>query len=160
MNQAHLHLLLNHLPTAGSILGALVLIQGLWTKSNNTLIAAYNVLILSALGGIVTYLTGEAAEETVEHIQGISKAAIEEHELAAKFALAAVIIIGIGSIIGIYLTAKKSPRLRTCAWVIMFISIWSFSVIARTAYLGGEIRHTEFNSSTPTQQPMEEGEHN
>ena len=77
MNQTHIHLLITHLPIFGSILGGLVLAHGLWTKSNQTKIAAYNIFIISAIGAGIAYLTGEAAEETVENIQGIAKDMID-----------------------------------------------------------------------------------
>ena len=73
MNQTHLHLLIAHLPIFGSILGGLVLAYGLWTKSNQTKIAAYILLVISSIGAGISYLTGEAAEEAVEKIQGVAK---------------------------------------------------------------------------------------
>jgi len=160
MNQTHIHLLINHLPIFGSILGGLVLAHGLWTKSNQTKIAAYNVLIISSIGAVIAYLTGEAAEETVENIQGISKAMLDQHEDASVYALAALIILGVASLIGLFLTLKKSSFARTIAVVTLFISLISFGIIARTGYLGGQIRHTELNSATPTQQQGGEQEDN
>ena len=93
MNPTHIHLLITHLPIFGSILGGLVLAHGLWTKSNQTKIAAYNIFIISAIGAGIAYLTGEAAEETVENIQGIAKDMIDEHEDFAVFALVSLIIL-------------------------------------------------------------------
>lgn len=72
MDLTHLHLLITHLPIYGSILGGFVLAYGLWTKSNNTIIAAYLLFIISAVGAGIAYSTGEAAEETVESIKTIS----------------------------------------------------------------------------------------
>ena len=43
MSQTHIHLLITHLPILGFVLGAFVLIHGIWKKSNATLIAAYNI---------------------------------------------------------------------------------------------------------------------
>ncbi len=148
MNQTHLHLLINHLPIFGSILGGFVLTHGLWTKSNQTKIAAYYLLIISSIGAVIAYLTGEAAEESIENIQGISKNLIEQHEDFSVIALVALIILGIASLIGLFLTIKKSPLTRIIAIVTLFISIISFGLIARTGYIGGQIRHTEINSST------------
>ncbi|MBL0310617.1 MAG: hypothetical protein IPP77_13385 [Bacteroidetes bacterium] len=152
MNQTHIHLLINHLPVFGSILGGLVLAHGLWTKNNQTKVAAYYVLIISSIGAVIAYLTGEAAEEAVENIQGISKTMLDQHEDAAVFALVALIVLGVASLIGLFLTIKKSPFIRTMAFVTLFISLISFGIIARVGYLGGQIRHTELNSATPTQQ--------
>lgn len=73
MDQTHLHLLITHLPIIGSILGALVLAYGIWTKTYQTQVAAYGVLIISSIGAGISYLTGEAAEETVENKYGIPK---------------------------------------------------------------------------------------
>lgn len=150
MNQTYIHLLLSHLPIFGSILGGLVLIHGLWTKNNQTQIAAYNLFILSAIAASITYLTGEAAEETVENIQGIAKDMIEQHEEFAGLALASILILGLASIGGLILNLKKSPIAEKVALVILFISIISFGLMARTGYLGGQIRHTELNNITLT----------
>jgi uncharacterized membrane protein len=159
MNPTHIHLLITHLPIFGSILGGLVLAHGLWTKSNQTKIAAYNILILSALGAVVAYLTGEGAEETVENIQGIAKNMIDEHEDFAVFALISLTLLGLASIVGLFLTLKNSPLTRTAATVILFISLISFGLVARTGYLGGQIRHTEINNpATTTQGQGEENE--
>jgi hypothetical protein len=79
MNQTHIHLLITHLPIFGSILGGLVLAHGIWTKSNQTKMAAYHVLIISSIGAVIAYLTGEGAEETVEKIQGVSEKIIDQH---------------------------------------------------------------------------------
>jgi len=152
MNQTHIHLLITHLPIFGSILGGLVLAHGLWTKSNQTKIAAYNIFIISAIGAGIAYLTGEAAEETVENIQGIGKNMIDEHEDFAIFALVLLIILGVASIGGVFLTLVRSALTSTAAIVILFISLISFGLVARTGYLGGQIRHTEISNSATTTQ--------
>lgn len=152
MNQTYIHLLITHLPIFGSILGGLVLAQGLWTKSNQTKIAAYNIFIISAIGAGIAYLTGEAAEETVENIQGIAKTTVDDHEDFALFALVSLIILGVASIVGLFLTLRKSALTVTVAIVTLFISLISFGLVARTGYLGGQIRHTEINNSATTTQ--------
>ena len=149
MDQAHIHLLITHLPIFGSILGALVLVHGMWTKSSATKIAAYHVLILSALGAVVAYLTGEGAEETVENIQGVAENAIEAHEEFAMFALISLICTGIASILGVILTLKKSSFANKISMVILFLALVGFGLVARTGYLGGKIRHTEVGIGTP-----------
>jgi len=145
MDQTHIHLLITHLPIFGSILGGLVLVYGLWSKSNDTKIAAYVLFIISSIGAGIAYLTGEAAEETVENIQGVVEATIKTHE-SALFALISLIILGVASILGLFLTIRKSPLTRTTAFVILLISLISFGLVARTGYLGGQIRHTEISN--------------
>jgi uncharacterized membrane protein len=150
MNQAHVHLVITHLPIFGSILGALVLVYGLWSKSNQTKIAAYLLFVISALGAGIAYLTGEGAEDAVEKIQGISRDLIHEHEEAAMFALISLIILGIISLYGLFVTHKNRKYERSVSLIILFFSFFSFSVVARTGWLGGQIRHTEI-SNAPVQ---------
>jgi uncharacterized membrane protein len=150
MNQTHIHLLITHLPIIGSILGGLVLIHGIWTKSHQVLIAAYNVLIVSAIGTVIAYATGEGAEDGVENIPGIAKSMIDQHEDSAVISLIALIILGAISVIGLLITLKKSSLIRPVALVALFISVVGFGLIARTGYLGGQIRHTEIQPNAQT----------
>lgn len=157
MNQTHIHLIITHLPIFGSILGGLVLAHGIWTKSDQTKIVAYYIFIISAIGAGIAYLTGEAAEETVEHIQGVAKNMIDEHEDFAVIALTSLMILGVTSIGGLFLTLRKSVLVQKIAMVTLFISLISFGLVARTGYLGGQIRHSELSSSSPATQ-IEHGE--
>ena len=86
MSQTHIHLLITHLPIFGALLGALVLAFGLWKNSSSTITAAYGVLVLAAIGAGVAYLTGEGAEEAVEHLPGVLESRIEPHEDFAVYA--------------------------------------------------------------------------
>ena len=147
MNQTYLHLIFSHLPIFGSILGGLVLAYALWTKSNQTKIAAYYLLIISSIGAGVSYLTGEGAEETIEKLQVASESIIEKHEDFALYALIGLIILGLSSLIGLFVTLNKHSLTRTIAIFTLVISIISFGLIARTGYLGGRIRHSEIRSS-------------
>lgn len=149
MNLSHLHLLINHLPIIGSMLGGLVLAFAIWEKSNRTKVAAYGVLIISTIGAIIAYLTGEPAEELVENIPGVLKDTIEKHEDAAMVSLIILIVLGISSVIGIYLTYKNSKYIKRVANVTLFLSILSFGFISRAGYLGGQIRHTELTTVGP-----------
>lgn len=156
MDPIHIHLLITHLPIIGSILGGLVLAQGIWSQSDQTKIASYNVLIISAIGGVISYVTGEGAEHAAEEIQGIAKNMIDQHEDFAVFALAGMIVVGIASIIGLYLTIKKSSLANTVAIIILVVSVISFGLAARTGYLGGQIRHTEIGSTPSVQGTADE----
>jgi uncharacterized membrane protein len=150
MNQTHIHLLITHLPIYGSVLGALVLAYGLWAKSNHTKMAAYYIFIIAAIGAGIAYITGEAAEETVEDMQGVAKEMIEAHEEFAVFALVSIIILGVASLIALFITSRKSPHTRKAGMLVLFISLISWGLVARTGYLGGQIRHTEINQADTT----------
>lgn len=157
MNQTHVHLLITHLPIFGSFFGAMVLAYGLFSKSYSTKIAAYLLLIISAAGAGIAYLTGEGAEETVEDLPGVTEAVIEQHEDFAIFALIGLVSVGVLSLVGAYFTAKKSSFTKTFAYITLALSVIAFGLVARTGYLGGQIRHTEIREgyipTTATEAP-------
>lgn len=156
MKETHIHLLINHMPVFGSVFGAIVLAIGIWSKSSTTKLAAYVVFLLSAIGGAVSYLTGEAAEETVEHIPGVAKKMIEQHETAAGYALAAMIVLGVMAVLAAVMTVLKPTTANVFAWITLLVSLSGFGLVARTGYLGGQIRHTEVNGYTVPEVDMEE----
>ena len=143
MSQVHLHLLITHLPIFGSILGAFVLGYGLWRDSNSTKIAAYYLFVISAIGAGIAYLTGEGAEEAVEKIQGVSESIMEQHEDFAMYALISLIVLGVSSLFALFVTQKNSSLSKTAAILTLALSLISFALVARTGYLGGQIRHSE-----------------
>ena len=146
MDFTHLHLLITHLPIFGSLLGAMVLIYGLYKNSHQTVLAAYLVLVIASLGGLISYLTGEPAEETVEKIHGISKSVIDSHEESAEIAIISLAILGIFSLFVLVFNVKLIAFKRQIALVILAFSIICFGLVARTGYLGGQIRHTEIRN--------------
>ena len=151
MDSLHVHLLINHLPIAGTFLGAFVLAFALGLKSKHTEIAAYAVFILSAIGAVISYFTGEGAEHVVKQIPGLVKSAIERHEDFSIYALIALCTLGIFSIVGIIMAKRKSRPVGGMAIITFVMSLICFSLIAWTAYLGGQIRHTELRKDQPAQ---------
>lgn len=148
MSSTHIHLLITHLPIFGSMLGAIVLLIGIWNKSNTTKIAAYTLFVISSIGAGIAYLSGEGAEESIEELQGVVESTIELHQNAALLSLVALIFLGFISLIAIYLTSIKSSLTNLFSFLILICSLMSFVLVARTGYLGGKIRHTEIDNSS------------
>src|SRR5437868_12948516 len=95
MNGAHIHLILSHLPVVGSLAASLLLIVGIAKKSHDIqwigLISSVAVAV--AAGG--AFLSGEPAEQIVEHLPAAAATAqIEAHEEAAEVTLALAVLSG------------------------------------------------------------------
>jgi uncharacterized membrane protein len=147
MNATHFHLLLNHFPIIGTLIGTIILVYGFITKELKIKILSAYVIAAMALVAVPVYLTGEPAEETVEHISGISETSIELHEEAAEFAIVMMSITGFLALISIVVSKiKPALTLRVC-YVLLLFSTISFAAMARVGYLGGKIRHTELNDN-------------
>lgn len=154
MDQVHIHLLIVHLPLFGAFFGMLVLAHGIWRKSEQTSIAAYNVFIISAIGAAIAKFTGEGAEEAVENIPGVLESAIDLHEDAGFWAFVTMLLLGVVSIGALYLTKVKSAHANFTSRIVLVLSLFCLLVVSRAAYLGGQIRHTEI-TGTAIREPNE-----
>lgn len=150
MNQVRLLLFITHLPIFGSIFGALVLFHGIGMRSNQTIIAAYYIFIISSIGAGIAFFTGEGAEESVGKLQGVVETTIKQHKDSALFTLISLIGLGLASIFGFFTDWSNFTCARTTAFVILILSVISFGLVARTGYLGVQIRHSEINPVWPT----------
>ncbi len=148
MNTAHFHLLLNHFPVLGTLMGSGLLLWGILKKQHNIRSAAAVLLTLMAIIAIPVYLTGEPAEETVEKLPGVSEAMVNLHEDAATIAIWLMGITGIVSLIAFFLAQQKRKTANTVFATAFILSAISFAAMARTGYYGGQIRHTEIQSGT------------
>jgi len=147
MNATHFHLLLNHFPIIGTLIGTIILVYGFITKELKIKILSAYVIAAMALVAVPVYLTGEPAEETVEHISGISETSIELHEEAAEFAIVMMSITGFLALISIVVSKIKPALILRVCYVLLLFSTISFAAMARVGYLGGKIRHTELNDN-------------
>ena len=67
MNNTHLHLVVNHLPIIFPVVGIILLVIGIFTKTEVSKRNSYFIFILGALASIAAMATGEGAEEGVEN---------------------------------------------------------------------------------------------
>jgi uncharacterized membrane protein len=157
MNDAHLHMVVNHFPIVGTILAIGILIAGLLNKNQSIINTAYILFIIGAVFGILSMNTGEGAEKLVEDMPGIGWKIIHEHEeLAEKMALL-LDVLGILSLVAFYFQYKNNPKQKLVSYAILILGIASLFVIQKVGTSGGEIRHTEIrNESNSTYNLKEE----
>lgn len=150
MNGAHWHLVVNHLPIIFPIVGTIVSITALISKSEAVKRTALFIFVLGALTTIAAMTTGEGAEEVVENISGVTENFIENHEETAEtFALFSY-ILGAISLFGLWASFKQKSFSN-----IIFISALVFAFVVlffgkQTGTSGGEIRHTEIRVGNTT----------
>lgn len=143
MNQAHYHLLFNHLPIIFPFVGMMVMIGGIIFRSEIVKRVAYAIFILGALFTIPAFATGEGAEETIENIEGIDKVIIHTHEeIAETFAILSY-ILGAISITGLWGNWKQQPFSGWMTYITISFCIIVLFFSQQTGTSGGEIRHPE-----------------
>lgn len=147
MNDAHLHLVVNHFPIIFPIVGVILVVIGLIVKSEPVKRTGYLIFILGSLFSIIAMTTGEGAEEVVEKIAGISESFIEEHEESAEtFSILSYILGGI-SLLGLWASFTKKSFANSIAVFTLVFAIVTLYFAQITGTTGGEIRHTEIREA-------------
>lgn len=147
MDGAHFHLLVNHFPIIGTIIGFGILFFGIILKATPVRKTAYYLFIALALITIPVMLSGESAEEIVEHVQGVDHNYIETHESNAKLGLGGMLVLGLLSIVSLVVEMSKPSLSKVFAWIVLGVSIIMIGVMAFIGNQGGQIRHTEIRDS-------------
>ena len=137
MNLAHLHLLLNHVPTIGFGFGIGLLAASLVRDSDDLKRASYVVFFGVALVAIPAYLSGNAAEFILKGERELPEGVVAAHQNAAMLALIPMEIVGLMG----WLALRRFQRWHQPA--VLILSIAAFLLMARAANIGGQIRHPE-----------------
>lgn len=148
MNNAHYHLVLNHLPIIFPMVAILVMLCGFIFKSAILKRMAYGIFIIGALFTIAAFATGEGAEEMVENLPGIDENYIKAHEEKAEiFAIFSYILGGMG-LLGLFLNLKNNSFEKIYAVVVLIFSVVVLYFAKEAGNSGGEIRHTEIRAGS------------
>lgn len=150
MNDAHLHMVVNHFPIIGTIFGFGILIVGLVLKNKTLINTSYAIFIVAAIFGAISMATGEGAEELVEDMPNIGKQIIHEHEeLAEKLAVLLYVLAGL-SLAGLYLNFKNHAKAKLLSFLILGVATAGLFLVQKVGTSGGEIRHTEIRPNANT----------
>ena len=134
---AHIHLVLSHVPVMAILFGLGLLAFGVWRGSQDIQKAALGTFVAAALLAVPSYLTGEPASGTIKGLPGFSEHILEQHQAAAGVALAGLI---------------HFRGRAVAAWFVVLLLVGGLVVgvlMARTANLGGQIRHSEIRDYDP-----------
>lgn len=146
MDSTRIHLFITHLPVFGLFLGFFALVFGLLRNDKGVKIVSLAIIIVANAGGLIAFQTGESAEETVESISGVTEDAVEVHEESAELTNMFFVGLGVLSLVSLYLEAASKLFAKQMLLIILALTALTFYFVARTASLGGKIRHTEITS--------------
>jgi hypothetical protein len=141
---AHLHLLLNHIPTVAFGVAAALFLAGLVKKSEDLTQAGFVAFFLNALLAIPAYVSGNAAEFVLRDQPGMAASVITAHQNAAMLGFVFMQVTGLVGWVALW---------RFRRWTIpalLALSATTFALMARAANIGGGIRHPEILAGDPT----------
>jgi hypothetical protein len=159
LSPTHLHLLLNHFPTIGFVIGLTLFVAALYADSDHLKQAALVVFVGVAIITIPTYASGNAAQVTLCVADGgdpcadtnISRPLIEAHEGAAFASMMMMFVTGGFAWLGLYQYRRLLHLPRWNAGLVLVLALLTFAGMSRTAALGGEIRHPEIRVTQLTE---------
>ncbi len=143
MNPAHFHLMINHFPVIGLVIGTAVLASAMIQRSEELARVGAILLVFLALITIPVYLTGEPAEEIVEHLPGASEDLLHAHEDVALYAMILIEIIGAAALAGLVAFRNKGTLPQLFAPGLFVLSLVAVVLVGWTSYVGGQIMHPE-----------------
>jgi uncharacterized membrane protein len=146
MSPVHLHLLLNHVPVIGTVIALALLALATLRGDDRLGRVSLGLLAVLAAAAVATFLTGEPAEEAVEHVAGVPGALIERHEEAALLATIALGVMG-ALAAGWLLFFRRRPLSRGVMLGLLLAALVPAGAMAYTANLGGQIRHPEIRTA-------------
>ena len=147
MNLAHVHLLLNHFPIIGTIIGLTLLVISFVGKNTDLRRASLIIFAIIALVSIPTFFSGVGAQGALKGEPGVSNALIDRHEGAAILALLLTEVTGAFALVGLWQLQRSSTPSRWNLAVVLVLSLLTVGDMARVGTTGGEIRHPEIRAS-------------
>jgi uncharacterized membrane protein len=146
VNFVHLHLLLNHVPTIGTIIGFGLFLLAFAKRSDELERASYAIFFAIALASLPAYMTGYSAQVALKDDPGVSKAVIDQHQTAALLALIFMEATGILAWYGLWKARRPAAVSSWIAPAVLLLAALTVGLMADAANIGGQIHHPEILS--------------
>ena len=146
-NVAHLHLLLNHVPTLGTTVALGLLIAAYVRRDEPLKLVGLEVLFLIALLAMPAYMTGVAAFQKLRNQPGISSEAIRLHQDVALYGFTWLEFAGFIGWVALWQARRRGRAAKGMVAAATALTIVALLVMARAANLGGDIRHPELGGA-------------
>ena len=144
-NVTHLHLLLNHVPTVGTIVALGLLLLAYVRRDEPLTRAGLEVLFLIAVLTLPIYMSGVGAQQKLGGRPEISDTAIRVHHDAALAGFTVAEFAGFVAWIALW-QSRRRGRAAGLVPAATLLSVVALLLMARAANLGGDIRHPEIRA--------------
>ena len=144
MDAVHLHLALNHVPVLGTAFVAAALAVSLWRKNSEFVRLGLWAAVLLSVASIAIKFTGDAAWDDLRPWpQPYDGSRVERHESAADQATTGVFVAGVAAAVVLFLARRRPEVSAAQAGTVVALLLVTFVLMARTANLGGQLRHPQ-----------------
>lgn len=145
----HVHMILNHVPTAGFAFALLLYLVALASNNSGLLRGSLVLFILCSIVGVPTYVTGTAAmwALTQPPIPEISKAAINAHRDMALWTLIGMAFTGGAAWIELWRQRHLGRFSKVSLALVLLFAVATLGFMTETGHRGGLINHPEIRTA-------------
>ena len=145
MNFAHLHLIMNHVPTIGSVAALGLLFLGYARRNDHLKHVGLELLFVIAVLTLPVYVSGVAAHQELRQMKlaSVSDDAIRVHQDAAIIGFTLIQFAGFVAWTALWQWKRHGRAARGMVPACTGLLLLSLAVMGWVANLGGEIRHPE-----------------
>jgi hypothetical protein len=147
LNAAHLHLVLNHVPTLGTAVALALLLLALIRRHEVLVHVGLEVLFVIAIVTMPVYITGAAAYQHLRSGADFSDIAARMHQDAALTGFAVTEFAGFVAWVALWQSRRIGYAGRGLVASATVLSIIALAIMGRAATLGGEIHHPEIRAA-------------
>ena len=147
MNLAHLHLVMNHVPTVGAVVALGLLLLGFVRRNDHQKHVGLEVLFVIAVLTLPVYVSGVAAHRELRDLQEISADAVGRHQDAALIGFTVMEFAGFVAWVALWQSRRRGRQAPALVVAVMVLLTVALAVMGLAANLGGEIRHPEIRAA-------------
>jgi hypothetical protein len=155
----YIHVVLNHLPIYGTMLGALALAISLILRSRAAQITALILTLIAGASAYPVFVTGQRAYKTIRNQSDDAGADwLDEHMDRAEKTIVAFYFLATLAIVGLLVPIKWPNSAVLLAALTLVVAILCSGIAIYIAQPGGRVRHPEFRPNETTS-PASETDH-
>jgi hypothetical protein len=150
LNAAHIHLVLNHVPTIGAFVALGLLLMALIRRNEAVQQIGLEVLFIVAVMTLPVFVTGSAARPSLKNGPAFSDTALRSHLDAAIYGFTVIELAGFAGWVALWQSNRRGKAARSVVTAATALLAVGLLLMGRTANIGGEIRHPEIMLSGAT----------
>jgi hypothetical protein len=155
----YIHVVLNHLPIYGTILGALALVISLVLRSRAAQVTALTITLVAAASAYPVFISGQRAYKAIRGMSDDTGAEwLDEHMDRAEKTIGAFYFLAALALAGLLVPIRWPRSAMLFAALTLVVAILCSGIAVYIAQAGGRVRHPEFRPSE-TQSPSSENDH-
>jgi hypothetical protein len=157
----YIHVVLNHLPIYGTILGATALAISLLLRSRAAQITALILTLIAGVSSYPVFVTGQKAYKTIRSISDDAGSDwLDEHMERAEKTIGAFYFMAVLAIAGLIAPIKWPKAAIPLTALTLVAAILCSGIAIYIAQAGGRVRHPEFRPSESPSPSPETHQHN